>query len=433
MKSGLPMQPHKAFAPFTDPAAVRGLLQARVHELVDTPRELLGCEVLHAWRKTYEAASSWDKSYLSVCYRLRFAQPEPSGARAALVHGTAYFRHRGLPAGAAPALTTLHVEGIDLALRRFPDDAALPQLALLTDTARLLEFVPPSVLPELVLVRGVALEVVNYRAGERCTLRYDIALESPPRVLTLFAKSYKDGSGAAVHRHLSELHSRGARSVRVAEPLGYDPATHTVWQKGERGCGAAQALRGAQREPAARALARSLAALHAAKLSYERVSLREQLLFDTRKRASKLAGAYPPIESALQAVMARCARERPLLPAGDGAVLHGDAHVNQFRLAAGEAVMFDFDEITYGDAEHDLANFIISLQMDVPAQALVAAFLQEYRKHSRRHVDAALLLWHYRILLICKAYRAFWRQAPRASRLVAQALDLASEEAPAWL
>jgi hypothetical protein len=307
MKPSLPVPPHNAFAPFTDPHTVHQLLRPRVRELVDTPLELVGCDVLHAWRKTYEQPGSWDKSYLNVCYRLRFAHAEPASACATLVHGMAFFHHRGAPQACAgsSALATLQLEqGVDLTLRRFPDDAALPQLALLADSARLLEFIPAAVVRELALVRGVALEVVNYRPGERCTLRYDITLESPPRVLTLFGKTYKDETGADVYQHLLELYSRGdrGRAVRVAEPLGYDAATRTVWQRGAIGQPAAQLMRGPQQGMAARAMARSIAALHDAGLTYERVALREQLLFDARKRSNKLGAAFPAMQSAWHAV-----------------------------------------------------------------------------------------------------------------------------------
>ena len=435
-----PPMPHSAFAPFTDPQAVHALLRTHVQEFFGTPLELLGCDVLHAWRKTYEDPASWDKSYMNVCYRLNLRARAP-----ALMHGTAFYHHRGAPAQAAHGvpLATLQVAGVDLALRRFPDDPGLPQLALLADTAKLFEFVPTTMLPELALVREVKLEVVNYRPGERCTLRYDIALKGrrgsdTPRSITLFAKTYKDAAGASVHGHLLELYSRGALypRVRVAEPLGYDAATRTVWQRGAQGRPAAQLCGTGEQDVAVRAMARSLSGLHAAELSYERVILRELLVSDTRKRANKLGAAFEPLAESLQQTVEQCEQQRHALPVGSAALLHGDAHINQFLIDDGEAVMFDFDELTSGDAEHDLANFIISLQLDTPMgteQRAIESFLHEYREHTSRGVDAALLTWHYRLQLISKAYRAFWRQAPHAQATVERAVALASATVPVWL
>jgi thiamine kinase-like enzyme len=461
-----PVPPLSAFAPFTDPQAVHALLRTHVQAFFGTPQELVRCDVLHAWRKTYERPNSWDKSYMNVCYRLHLR-----GSAPALMHGTAFYHHRGEPGALThgAALATLQVAEIDLALRRFPDDAGLPQLALLADTTKLLEYVPCAVLRELALVREVRLEVVNYRPGERCTLRYDIELDPPGRGLSLFAKTYKDATGASVHGHLLELYSRTARTrdsatartrdaamrhpkVRVAEPLGYDSSTRTVWQRGAQGQRPSQLFEsgerfgGAGQDGAVRAMARSLCALHEAGLTYERVILRERLVFEARKRANKLGAAFKALAANLQQVVQRCAEQRLSLPAGEAALLHGDAHINQFLIDGGEAVMFDFDELTWGDAEHDLANFIISLQLDTPTgtqhranattateQRAIESFLQEYRQHAARRVDPALLLWHYRVQLISKAYRAFWRQAPHAQASVERAVALASEEMPAWL
>lgn len=430
------MPPHSAFAPFTDPQAVRTLLRDHVKEFFGAPLELVGCDVLHAWRKTYENPQSWDKAYLNVCYRLHVRNRAP-----ALMHGTAFYHHRGEPAQRAlhhAPLATLQMAGLDLALRRFPDDPSLPQLALLANTARLIEWVPAAVLPELTLMREVKLEVINYRPGERCTLRYDVFLRDSAHPLSLFAKTYRDTTGASVHGHLLEMYSRGAQRprVRVAEPLGYDAATRTVWQRAAQGERAAALLGGPAQDGAVRAMARSLCALHSAGLSYERIVLRDQLLFEARKRANKLAAAFVNLAPALQDIVEGCAQQRRALPVAEAALLHGDAHVNQFLIADGEAVMFDFDELTCGDAEHDLANFIISLQLDSPPgseRTAVASFLRECAERMAHPVNPALLLWHYRVQLISKAYRAFWRQAPQAQSIVARAVALASEEVPAWL
>jgi hypothetical protein len=431
-----PVLPHSAFAPFTDPQAVHALLRSHVQEFFGAPLELLGCDVLHAWRKTYENPASWDKSYLNVCYRLRVRDRAP-----ALMHGTAFYPHRGEPAVAAThhaPLATLQMAGLDLALRRFPDDPNLPQLALLANMARLIELAPAAVLPELALMREVKLEVVNYRPGERCTLRYDIHLKDCAHPISLFAKTYKDATGVSVHGHLLELYSRGAQGprVRVAEPLGYDAATRTVWQRGASGARASAFFGATAQDVAVRAMARSLCALHIAGLGYERIALRERLVFEARKRATKLAAAYDELAPALDSVVEICAQQREALPVAEAALLHGDAHINQFLIADGEAVMFDFDELTCGDAEHDLANFIISLQLDTPSGSerdAIASFLHECAQCMTRPVDPALLLWHYRVQLISKAYRAFWRQAPHAQAIVARAVALASEKVPSWL
>jgi len=429
------MSRRSAFAPFTDPQAVQALLRPHIQEFFRTPIELVGCDVLHAWRKTYEKPSSWDKSYLNVCYRLHMRDRAP-----VLMHGTAFYHHRGEPAPtthSAP-LATLQLAGVDLALRRFPDDPGLPQLALLADTANLIESVPATGLPERAPVREIKLEVVNYRPGERCTLRYAIALEGPARNVTLFAKTYRDATGASVHGHLLALYSRGANElrVRVAQPLGYDPTTRTVWQRGAQGQRAVQSFGSAGQDSAVRAMARSLCALHGAGLISERVILREQLLFEARKRANKLSAAFAGLERSLREIVEDCGSLQFGLPAKEASLLHGDAHINQFLIAEGEAVMFDFDELACGDVEHDLANFIISLQLDTPAgteQRAIESFLHEYRELAVRRIEPTLLLWHYRVQLISKAYRAFWRQAPQANAIVERAVALARAKVPAWL
>lgn len=417
---------YNAFAALTDGHRMRELLRPHLPALLGAPHELLACEVMHAWRKTYAKPQSWHKSYMDVCYRLRLAD-----RATALVHGTAYYRSRrqALDAAAQVALATLSVGELDLLLHRFPDDLALPQLHALANLPRVPQYLPAGALPAGASVRDVKLEVVNYRIGERCTLRYDVALDSGA-VVTLFAKTYQDERGERIYRDLLQLHA--TPGLRVAQPLGYDSALRALWQRGEAGTRALDLTGTQAREDALRALAQALAGLHGVKLNYERVALRRQLWQECGKRAEKLAEAYPALAPLLREALRRCADELAALPLHQPALLHGDAHMNQFLLSKGEAILFDFDELAGGDAEYDLANVIVSLLLDAGwAAASVPVFLRAYERSAARAVDVQSLAWHYRLQLLSKAYRAFWRQAPGAQALVERAIIL-NTEAPPW-
>jgi len=124
---------------------------------------------------------------------------------------------------------SLHIEQLQLALFLFPLDPALPGLATITGSggARWLA----SFLPECragANVDRTECELAHYKPFNRAVLRVRAALahpDAPASERTVYVKVFYNDRGADSHRDLASLWSTAQRStsLRVPEPLGYDP------------------------------------------------------------------------------------------------------------------------------------------------------------------------------------------------------------------
>lgn len=427
------MTPHDAdlaqaaFAGFTNAETMRSLLALPIRALWDDAHRIVECEVAHAWRKTYGRAASWHKSHLRVCYRLHLARGEAGGAFSAWVHGTVRLGSDRAGSHASPtAAVTLGMA--TLRLHRFPDDPGLPQLAHVVDPAaaraRLGQFVGVD------LQGDATVTVLCHRPGERSAVRVTAGEASA------FAKTYRGDAGGRVHRHLCHLFAAGRRGERrfaVAEPLGHDAGTGTVWQRWIDGGTVAKAVDAPDFAARVGQCARALAGLHAAALEDLAPRDRAQLLYETRKRAVKLGLAHPAAAEALERVMNRLLRALDTLPVTAGTVIHGDVHLEQFLLQDDDVAMADVDEIALGDAEQDVAALMLDLRLRAAAAGTAAPWpdiaASAYASCAASPIVHELFVWHLTRHCIDKAYRLHWRNAPGLEPVVTALLGWAEASA----
>lgn len=421
-----------AFAVLADPVRMRSVLAQPVNTLWDADLELLDCGVAHLWRKTYGNRASRHRAYVKACYRLLLRRGNDDGTFTGWVHGIA--RHEGddsgfsgTPAAALP----LHIDGLRMNLQRFPDDDALPQLALLSDARRMAPLIAG------MLARGLdaaAVDVVSYRPGERCTLRY--ALRTRGARSAVFAKTFDDARGELLHERLHSLAlfaRHGERAHFTPQPLAYDHATRTLWLHGVDGPTAAQALASHPPRDVLEPCMQALARLHDSALPLLDRQGRNALLADTVKRAHKMYDAHAELRAPIEAALRVCAREVERLPRHRDVPVHADAHTGQFILATHGAVLVDLDEMTLGDAEQDLASMAVDLYCRAGnAHAGLRAMREAVETYVALRPDGLherLLQWHLCLQSITKAYRVFWKAHERRDPLVAQLLARACEHA----
>lgn len=416
---------HSAFAGFTNAEAMRGLLADPVRTLWDDAHHIVECEVAHAWRKTYGRTASWHKSHLRVCYRLRLMRHGTRDSFAAWVHGTARLDDvddDGSTGSSPRAAVTLGAA--TLRLRRFPDDPGLPQLAQLVDPdtagARLTRLFSGEPCGD------ASVTVLRYRPGERCAVRVASVHASA------FAKTYRGNAGERAHFRLSRLFTEGRKAGRrfaVAEPLGYDEATGTVWQRWVEGGTAADAACEPGFTDRVRQCAQALAGLHAVTLEDLAVQERVRLLYETRKRVVKLALAFPSAAESLQRVIDRLLRAIDTLPPMTPTVVHGDIHLEQFLLQGDGVALADVDEIGLGDAEQDVAALMLDLHLRASEAGTTAPWPEmasdAYADRAAAPISHPLFVWHLARQCIDKAYRLHWRNASGLAPVVVNLLGWA--------
>lgn len=422
-----------AFALLANPVRMLGVLAQPVRALWREDLEPIDCAVAHLWRKTYGNRASRHRAYVKVCYRLSLRRAGSGEVFTGWVHGVARPDYAAESAAAAvpTGASTLSIEGLQMILQRFPDDQALPQLKLLSDAPYMAPLIADMLAAEL---DHAAVEVVSYRPGERCTLRY--ALRAGRARSVVYAKTFDDARGEVLHERLHALAlfaRHGKRAHFTPQPLAYDHATRTLWLHGVDGPTAAQALASHSQSEVLEPCMQALARLHDSALPLLDRQGRNALLADTAKRAHKMYDAHAELRAPIDAALRVCARELERLPRHRDVPVHADAHAGQFILSAHGAVLVDLDEMTLGDAEQDLASIAIDLYCRAAdAQAGTRAMRELIETYLALRPDGLherLLQWHLCLQSITKAYRVFWKAHERRDPLVARLLARACEHA----
>ncbi len=332
-----------------------------------------------------------------------------------------------------------HVEALDMLLWAWPNDPSLPQLAILVDPSRL-----PGHLPEAVLALGRPVgpvEVLRYAPQQRATLRCTVAGAGAVQAHhVVYAKTFCDDEAAQTLQRRFEyfwtLAQGDSAAPWVAQPLGSDHATRTLWQAAAPG---QPLLAVAQAADAVADFARigcALAKLHLAALPARQVRSTVHWLAELRRRVQKIGRAAPDLAARALALAATLETTTMGMPRARQTLIHGDFHPEQVWLHGERVVFFDFDEFALGNPMEDLAEFIVKLeQLCVSAQRgerQVQALVESYRAAAPRFFSAPWLKWHRALQTLLQASRAFVYQEPGWRGLV-EARLAASERLAARL
>jgi Phosphotransferase enzyme family len=319
----------------------------------------------------------------------------------------------------------LHLPGLDMLLWRWPDDPGLPQMATLLQ---------PRYASRWWDGREAQVEVLHYTPETRATLCY-VDASDPTQRRRVYAKTFCDDQGSAIHQrfaHFWSLAQRHGDAPLVAQPLGYDPQTRTVWQREVVGeplidvmCEGAEAdwLPG---------VAAAMAAVHRAPMALAAGRRRDirHWCDELQRRARKVSRASPALAPQVNEVVQRLIQTGQQLPDFEQTLIHGDCHPGQFLVSQGRPVLFDFDEFACGDPMEDLAEFLVKLDPVTRARS-GGALVKAYGQAHPDGFDARRLRWHEAVQQLLQACRAFTFQVPQWRLAMAQRLAQASSLAQA--
>jgi hypothetical protein len=379
-----------------DTAAMRPLLQAVLPEFAAGRAVIERVQVAKARRS---ASRQRHPHPLTLCYELDVRDADGRRSTRRLFGKL----HRDGASAQAQRGTAAHrVAALDLLLWAWPDDPGLPQLPRLLDARAVVPFWGEP---------AAAVQALRYEPERRATLRYDMPQRAAP---SLFAKTFCDDRGEAIHRRFAHAWHQAQRDERaplVARPLRYDAATRTLWQT-EAGGTPLAALIGsaAPRLPAlARALAQALATLHAAPRALAGPLPRDTAywLAEVRRRCKKIARAVPHLTDRVERLAAAFEAWASALPHGETALIHGDLHIDQVSFDGERPVLFDFDEFSLGDPMEDLAGFVTRLAPGGAPAALGTHLLAAYAEVAGARYCRRRLHWHLALQQLLQASRAF--------------------------
>ncbi len=235
--AGLPLATPSAwrvlFERLTDPEGMREVFARELLRLTEEPIRVTGCK-----SKLRRRRSTFEEGRLQVVYKVG-VEHRGGSAREFVLLGTApedpgFLRSeeqrsrslRGHPAMAPFVRPAAYVEELELALRLFPLDPDLPALADLTGADGALLLSP--YLRECragARIEGLDWDLRKYKPFNRAVLRLTASFSgAQARSRSFYAKLFCDDRGGALHEELTALWSaaRGAQSLRMPEPLGYD-------------------------------------------------------------------------------------------------------------------------------------------------------------------------------------------------------------------
>jgi Phosphotransferase enzyme family len=322
------------------------------------------------------------------------------------------------------------IEDQDLIVWVFPDDPCLPALAALVDPERIASRLPAERVPELlartITAGDVELDVVRYQPETSATVRYRIAVGRVEDPVVLYAKAIDaDPSNLGTLQDRLWVRSADWPELRIAQPLGSDPELRVLWTLGVPGTPVRPQHEPAAAASLARAVARTVAALHRSGVRPSHVIRWEDLLAEGRKKAAKLAEALPRCRSAVAAIAPRDGRYEPAVNAP--ATVHGDLHLEQIIDGPDGLVLVDLDSVASGDAEVDLAELVVdvvlrSVSIDA-VDAFVSALLESYERHAAAQIRLGLLRALADAEFLTRCHRHLRRRAPGWELALERALD----------
>lgn len=429
------------FKPFTNEAVMRAAFQQHLPEFAHGNIIIQRCQRLDTAFKTWLRTASQRKACLSAAWRVEAVRQPETQPLAQILYAKKYLDGRSrsvfekaanarlVPVPIGAALT--HLAALDAVVWTFPNDPALPHLADAIEPERVRQHLPDEALPPGCEVQNLEVEVVNYRPEIRCTAWYHLHNATGTR--TLFGKIYADERGRMIYERTQQLWQKSreaAGEFMVARPAGYSRDIHTFWQEKLPGVPLRQVLNRASQSHYMQAAARRLGWLHQCGLpAPERPSYAEQLK-EINKKAAKLASIFPETETAVYQIVAYLTQHSMQLHAHQRALVHGDFHLRQMLAQQERVVLFDFDEIGYGDPMEDFAHFLADLFTSgydkESVTQMAAVLLSAWRSYTGWPISHRNLNWHLQGQLLTKAWRVILQQQPDLETLVPHYLRLAA-------
>lgn len=278
-------------------------------------------------------------------------------------------------------------------------------------------------LQDALKVEGRA-SIVRYRPSRRCTFRVATDVD------TRYGKVFPDDAGAALHHAglaLWEARQAGELGFAVAEPIGWDAERRVLWQRAVAGRPLLDRLSDQDGVALAERMGRAAGTLPAS-------TLRPSGLFDgsvQRARswsyARELGARVPALADDAEGLGEALDAIHRLRP-GHARPIHGAPHVNQWLEHGPHLALVDFDRVSMGDPELDVATFLGELdfeeELSTPVELIAAAFIAGYESEAGR-LDGGLLSAYRSHKRLAKALRSARALRPdgdaRATRHLASA------------
>ena len=308
-------------------------------------------------------------------------------------------------------------------------DKKLPGLQVALDPTAMKpilgDYWPPSAGEEDRILR-CEVEVLRYKPGKRCTLRYRLgnvgSFGRPTGQRSLIGKIYEDEDQAErVYSAMRELTRRGfgpdaTDGIRIPQPLGYIDRLRMVLMEDVAGTPLAGHLSSPQLDDHLAMVARALVKIHHCPVPIEKEWDADDQVSRLKRAVSAITAVRPDLAEALDRCLRRIKDLSDDLPAYEPVLVHGSLYPKEVLLSGRELTIVDLDKISLSDPALDVGNFLAhivwsGLHLAWPAdleRSHALTFLSTYREE----IAAALMQridFYYRSCLLRIACRVSLR------------------------
>jgi Phosphotransferase enzyme family len=432
------------FSVFMDTAKMKALFQQELPDCLSGHWTLTDCQIQHPRYKTYLNPKSHNKSFLALAYHLKGINGQTHKADDRILYAKVFLGSRSHSeylkacAEAHPAQqdAMLHIAKLGMVAWFFPYDPALPWLSKVLDKEFARKYFADFLLlqknaPSCV-IKAIALNIINYRPEIRCTYRYDLKRLSGT-TQTLYGKTFADGGGSEIHRRIVHLYPRtenNPESFVMPRLLGYDYTLHTLWLEGLEGKSLVDLINVQNADQLMVSVARHLCDFHKAEISGLEVITEGDQLTEIQKKSAKLQSAFPGLAKRIEALEKNLNQQKQQLQQMPNRLSHGDFHIQQLLLLPDHRIaLFDFDELALSNPLLDVANFCadlytLALGNDL-VEYLINRLFNAYKTFSDANISDGHFIWHFKVQLLTRAYRAYIQQKPNLESVVKQLIDAA--------
>jgi hypothetical protein len=328
----------------------------------------------------------------------------------------------------------LALDDPEMVLSAFPLDDRLPWLPDLLDpevVAKILDEDVARLCGEAGTFRVCEPEVVGYRAGKRCTIRYRVELLDPDgghvRTIPVVGKTHHDDRGRVVFKNLEQLwnwpfEEQGARPSITPRPVAYVPEYNAYFQELQSGLSLYEARVGELRRGFIRRAGGLLASLHTTGIVVDGTWGPADELALIRRWLGHLGIVRADLREAAGGLLARieAAADRDGIHAFAPVISHRDFYDKQVISGADTLRFIDLDTMTMADPAIDVGNFLAhvflrAIQRDRPRDEIdreAETFLAAYRGVQPALEEERVVFYTATSLfrLACLyAYRPKWR------------------------
>lgn len=435
------------FTKFVDCAAMQAIFQRELPGFSDGKLTIINVEVLHTHYKLYLDIKKRHRSFFAACYRLLLIDEQAQKPGEQLLSAKAFLDGRSRvkflqidqeklcpPRFGAPVV---HLPDQDMIVWSFPNDPELPHLPVVADVESVRRNLPMQVLPSGADQFDINAQVVRYKPGKRCTIRYLLQPQANgSQAVELFGKMVVDESVASTYELQTCLWNHSLiepKSFGIAQPLGFEPQLHFYWQAAVTGTSLLEFLCPSNERLLIERLAQGLAHFHNSNLQPPARQETAYYLASAQEYGMELAKAYPSCADMMHTLVAEIGQTLPELAPSQERAIHRDFHIQQLLVHDNRLYIFDFDDVSMGDPMQDLAFFIVDLHHRKLDEEMVtrwvSIFCQAYEAATGELLHFDRLTWHLQVQYLAKAYWLYKKrqQKKRIQQEILRTLALAQQ------